>query len=407
MNESKFPRSYTAVLERLRGRLRESAPGLIQILSGPRQAGKTTLLLELAREFGESALYAAADTSGAALPGWWEELGQRAERLAASRTAMLLVDEIQYLPDWGRRLKALADRIRRDRIPLHVAAAGSSSLRVGAGARESMAGRFERLTLSHWPARELATRFALPSLEAVRQLVRSGSYPGSMAFRDDPARLRAWLRDAIVEPAVGRDVLLVEAVRKPALLRQLFALAAAHPAEIVSLQKLCARLSGGGALETAAHYLHLLEEAFLVAAVPKYSERALRRRASPPKLVVLNQGLLWADPPATPEAAPDLWGRRVENACLAHAWNAGQEVTYWRAEPFEVDGIFEGSWGRWAVEVKAGGYGTADLSGLLEFVRRHRGFRPLVLCDRGAERAGRDAGVEVLPWEDFLLEGPA
>jgi hypothetical protein len=90
MNESRFPRSYTAVLEQFRGRLREPAPGLVQILSGPRQVGKTTLLLELARELGESALYAAADTSGAALSGWWEELGQRAERLAASGTATLL-----------------------------------------------------------------------------------------------------------------------------------------------------------------------------------------------------------------------------------------------------------------------------------------------------------------------------
>jgi len=39
---------------------------------------------------------------------------------------------------------------------------------------------------------------------------------------------------------------------------------------------------------------------------------------------------------------------------LAHAWNSGQVVSYWREEPLEVDGILEGSWGKWAIEVKTG-----------------------------------------------------
>ena len=72
----------------------------------------------------------------------------------------------------------------------------------------------------------------------------------------------------------------------------------AAPAQVVSLQKIQGHLVERGALETIAHYLPLLEEAFLVTALPKHARRALRRRAAPPKLVVLNQALLAATDPA-------------------------------------------------------------------------------------------------------------
>jgi predicted AAA+ superfamily ATPase len=76
------------------------------------------------------------------------------------------------------------------------------------------------------------------------------------------------VRDAILEPAIGRDILALAAVRRPALLRQVFGVAASSPAQIVSLQKIQGQLQDAGALETLSHYLGLLEEAFLVAALP-------------------------------------------------------------------------------------------------------------------------------------------
>jgi predicted AAA+ superfamily ATPase len=64
--------SYGHCLQVLMDRLREAAPGRIQILTGPRQVGKTTLLLELAEQFGNRAVYAARDDPSAALSGFWE-----------------------------------------------------------------------------------------------------------------------------------------------------------------------------------------------------------------------------------------------------------------------------------------------------------------------------------------------
>ena len=183
----------------------------------------------------------------------------------------------------------------------------------------------------------------------------------------------------------------------------------ASPARIVSLQKIQGQLQERGALETVAHYLGLLEDAYLVAALPKHARRAARRRAAPPKLVVLNQALLAvADPRGAPDPArdPDRFGAWVENACLAHAWNTGQQLAYWREEPVEVDGVLEGPWGRWAVEVKIGPIGAGDLRGLLEFTRRFPEYRPLLICDAAARAVGERLHVPVIAWKEFLLSGP-
>ena len=390
-------------------RLGERAPGRIQLLTGPRQVGKTTLLLELAAQFGDRAVYAAGDEPGAALPGFWERRWAEAEARAKQGTAVLLLDEVHRLPDWAGRLKGQWDLTRRRHIPIHVVATGSSALRVATGSRESLTGRFERLTLSHWPATALADAFHLSPRQAVHDLIRFGSYPGAVEFQRDLARWRAYVRDSIIGPAIGRDVLALGAVRRPALLRQVFAIAAALPAQIVSLQKMQGQLQDGGALETVAHYLALLQDAYLIAPIEKHSPQVHRRRASPPKLVVLNNALLSATHPnGSPDPArePERFGFWVENACLAFAINQGQQVWYWREEPLETDAVCDGSWGKWAIEVKTGRFDVHALGGLLEFCRRNPAYKPLVITAPGDEEIGRRHGIESINWEDFLMTGP-
>lgn len=394
----------------LLSRLTEAAPGHIQLLTGPRQVGKTTLLLEIAEKFGPQAVYAAGDEPGAALPGFWERCWHAAEERAQSGKAVLLLDEVHHLPDWAARLKGYWDRARRRHAGIHVIATGSSALRVAMGSRESLAGRFERLTLNHWPAVSLASAFHLPPHEAAASLVRFGSYPGAVQFAADPLRWRAYVLDAIIEPAIGRDVLAMAAVRRPALLRQIFALAIGMPAQIVSLQKLQGQLLDKGALETIAHYLALLQDAYLIAPLERYSAGVHRRRAAPPKLIALNNALISATHPGgAPEAQqePERFGRWVENACLATAINQGQHVGYWREEPFEIDGVLEGSWGHWALEIKTGKFAASELQGLLEFTRRHSKFKPLVITAPGDEARARSLRIPGMNWQEFLLSGPS
>jgi predicted AAA+ superfamily ATPase len=146
-----------------------------------------------------------------------------------------------------------------------------------------------------------------------------------------------------------------------------------------------------------------------VAALTKFTARAARGRAAPPKLITLSNALLApVNPDGIPHqtAEPARFGAWVENACLAHAWNAGQRVTYWREEPLEVDAVLDGSWGRWAIEVKTGAVTAADLRGLAAFTERNSRYRALVVEGDEAVLAARRLGVAATAWQDFLLNGP-
>jgi predicted AAA+ superfamily ATPase len=249
----------------------------------------------------------------------------------------------------------------------------------------------------------------MSSTRACDTALRWGSYPGSIEYLNDPLRWAAYVREAVIEPALSRDIRDIGPVRKPALLRQVFWVAASSPAQVVALKRLQGRLEDAGSLETIATYLDLLERAYLVAHIDKFSTRAARRRAAPPKLVTLNQALLAvADPLGPPTAAQDSerLGRWIENAVMAHAWNRGQRVRYWREEPFEVDMVLDGSWGSFAVEVKSGRYAQSDLAGLLEFTRRHARYEPLFVGVAGGLGLAERLGVRALTWQDFLLHGP-
>ena len=399
---------YHATKTSLENRLEESAPSRGQILTGPRQVGKTSILLDIARHWGDSAIYLAADAPEAALPGWWEIQWRRAVELARVRKAVLLLDEIQYLPNWSRLLKSAIDQVYREQLAIHIVATGSAALELGSGARETMAGRYERLAIRQWTARDLAQAFSLSQDEAVDCFVRFGSFPGGMRLLSDVPRWRAYLRDSIVDPAVGRDLMMLESIRKPALLRQVFAVCTGHPSEIMSLAKIAGSITDAGTLETIAHYLSLLEEAYLVSASRKFSGREVRKRASSPKLVPLNNAFLAAsrtDDPPTAQSSPTLWGRWVENACLGFAIGCEQAVGYWREEPLEVDAIIDGSWGKWAVEIKTGEYSSRDLTGLLEFHRRRPEYRPVVLCDARYLDTATRIGIDAIGWDAFLWDG--
>lgn len=399
---------YRAIRATLIKRLDEPAPARLQILTGPRQVGKTTILLDVASEWGDAAVYLAGDSPEAALPGWWEVQWRRAMDLARTRKTVILLDEVQYLPSWSRLVKAAIDQVHRERLPLHIVIAGSAALQVDSGARETMAGRYERLVLRQWSAPDLAEAFSLSQDQAVEAYVRFGSFPGGMPLLPDVPRWRAYLRDSIIDPAIGRDLLVLEPVRKPALLRQVFAVCAGHPSQILSLAKIAGAIADAGTLDTIAHYLNLLEEAYLVSPVRKYSARELRRRSSPPKVVPLSNAFLAAtlagDPPM-PERNPETWGLWLENACLASAIASGQTVHYWREEPLEVDMVLSGSWGKWAVEIKSGEHTTRELAGLLEFCRRWPDHRPMVVGEDQHSHTARTLGAEFLSWRQFLWNG--
>jgi predicted AAA+ superfamily ATPase len=197
-------------------------------------------------------------------------------------------------------------------------------------------------------------------------------------------------------------------VNKPALLRQINSIASAHPSEIISLQKLAAMLLEKGTLETISHYLSLLNEAYLLAAIDKYSEKEVRKRAAPPKLVPLSNAFLTAysdTEPPTAEKDPIRWGHWLENACIAATVNAGYHVSYWREEPYEIDMAVTTNGKKWAVEIKSGKFTMYDLKGLLTFIVRHKDFRPLIIGEETFRNIAESNGIDFIRWQDYLLTG--
>lgn len=344
-------------LSDLRRHLQEPRP-LVQVLVGPRQVGKTTTALQLAAEAGDTAIYATADEAGGLGTSWIETQWARARSRAKSHDPTLLVlDEIQKVPEWSSAVKRLVDEDRRRPTDVRVLLLGSAALLIDDGLNESLAGRFERTWMGQWTWPEMREAFGT----SLDDYVRFGGYPGAAPLRSEPQRWAAFVRDAIVETTIGRDVLQVTRVEKPALLRAVFDLACAYSSRELSYQKMIGQLQDAGNTTTVAHYLELLHRAGMVRGLQKFAGRRVRRRASSPKLLALDTGLVTATQHATAidqQSDPERWGALVETcvgAHLNHAHERGDaELFYWRDGGNEVDFILRRGDQLLAIEVKSG-----------------------------------------------------
>jgi predicted AAA+ superfamily ATPase len=381
-----------AITDTLAARLAEPRR-FIQAVVGARQVGKTTGVLQVLEDLEITNVYASADEPGLRGAGWLEQQWEHARLMARGRSSCVLaLDEVHKVPGWSETVKRLWDEDKRSGLDLRVCLLGSSSLLMTQGLTESLAGRFELLRATHWLYQECREAFGW---DADTYLFHGG-YPGAAGLVGDYARWRAYVLDSLVETTVSRDILLLARVDKPALLRQLFFLAAEQSGQVLSFTKMLGRLQDAGNTTTLAHYLDLLEQAGLVRGLSKFSGSQVRRRASMPKLLVLNTGLLSAvDGRNLEEARADRrhWGRLVESAVGAHLHavyqGQGPGLYYWRDGDYEVDYVLEGR-DLWAIEVKSGGP-PASLPGMDRFARRFGKARKLLVGEGG------------LGLEEFLL----
>lgn len=369
----------------------------IQVLAGPRQAGKTTLALQALAAVDRPHHYASADSPSLQDRTWVEQAWRRARMIAEDGTgAVLVLDEVQKIERWADVVKARWDEDTRSGRSLHVVLLGSSPLLVHRGLTESLAGRFEVLRVPHWSYREMSQAFGW----TLDEYLFFGGYPGAAPLTADEDRWRSYILESLVETTVGRDILLHAQVRKPALLRRLFDLACRYSGQILSYQKMLGQLQDAGNTTTLAHYLGLLEGAGMVAGIEKYAGEQVRRRASSPKLQVLNTALMSAVSGRSfsdAMADSEYRGRLVESAVGAHllarARLGGPTVYYWRDRGREVDFVVETGEGLAAIEVKSGRRPAAR-PGLDAF---ERAFGPAVRLR---------VGTGGLPVEEFLSEDP-
>jgi predicted AAA+ superfamily ATPase len=380
------------ILSKLVQRLAEPRR-FLQVMAGPRQVGKTTLARQLMDSFGNDSSYASAD-SIAPNDRIWIEQQWEAARLRCRQTGrwLLVLDEVQKVPGWSEMVKRLWDEDSTRGVDLRVVLLGSSPLLVQQGLSESLAGRFEILRVGHWSFSEMRDAFGL----TVDQYIYFGGYPGATPLIHDEERWRRYLLDSLIETTLARDILLMNRVDKPALLRQMFRLGCEYSGQILSYQKMLGQLQDAGNTTTLAHYLDLLSGAGMLCGLSKFSSEVVRQRNSSPKLQVLNNGLMTAQSAGKfteSRGDPERWGRIAESAIgayLANAALAGDfEIFYWREASKEVDFVLRKGKQVIALEVKAGNRSTT-LPGIAAFDKIYSPRKKLLV------------GTGGIPFEEFL-----
>ena len=372
---------------------------LIQVLYGPRQVGKTTLIKQLLAEVEIPYLFATADDMIGADAVWLRKLwGQaRMKHQQLHQTEFLLViDEVQKITNWSETVKKEWDMDTFDDLPIKVILLGSSSLLIQKGLTESLAGRFESLFIPHWSYSEMQEAFGW----TLEQYIWYGGYPGSASLVTDESRWKRYIKNSLIESSLSRDILMLTRVDKPALLRRLFEIGCSYSTQILSLSKVQGELMEKGNLTTLGNYLSLLEWAGLLCGLEKYAGDIIRKRSSKPKFQVFNNALLSAQSEnnfAETRADGKLWGRMVESAVGTHLLNLSYtqdyQLYYWNENSQEVDYVLQKGSKLVAIEVKSGKDATND--GMAVFDKK---FHP---------RALYTIGTDGIPLEDFFRMNPA
>jgi predicted AAA+ superfamily ATPase len=371
----------------------------VQVLAGPRQTGKTTVVRQVMADSKLPTHYASADEPTLRDRAWLEQQwdGARLKARANPAGALLVLDEIQKVHDWSSVVKFLWDADTHAGIPLRVVLLGCSPLLIQTGLTESLAGRFEIIAVPHWSYTEMREAFDW-NLE---RFIFFGAYPGAAGLIDDLSRWQRYILDSLIETTISRDILLLTRVDKPALLRRLFQLGCAYSGQILSYQKMIGQLTDPGNTTTLAHYLDLLQGVGMLGGLEKYAQGQARQRGSSPKLQVLNTALMTAlDQRPLEQARQDgnYWGRLVESCIGAHLLNTSLgtniTVTYWRERNHEVDFVCQQGGNTVAIEVKSGARREA-LPGMEAFARQFHPTRQLLVGGQG------------IAMEDFLSQPAA
>lgn len=359
----------------------------IQVIVGPRQVGKSTLITQVLEECTLPYDNYSADDVARVSANWlaqiWE--AQRMKMLSRGESKRLLViDEVQKIRNWSETVKAEWDRDTREKRELTVVLLGSSRMWIEKGLTESLAGRFELIRLSHWTYLEMKECFGW----TLQQYVYYGGYPGAARYINNDTRWRNYVKDSLIEPSISKDILMDTKIMKPQLLRQLFEIGSDYSGELLSLTKVAAQLQDAGNVTTLAGYLHLLDECGLLCGLQKYAEDDARKYNSVPKFQVHNNALrnVYADEEfAEMIENPQAWGRYVESAIGAYLVSQAQiydyKVYYWRDKADEVDYVLVRRKKKIAIEVKSGR--RTINNGLPKFAETYHPHKSLVVGSGG------------------------
>jgi len=386
------------VYEIISHRLEDEPRRFIQVIYGPRQVGKTTLISQFTDTTKLVCHYVSADAVPATQGIWIAQQWETARLMLNSDKAdevILIIDEVQKIENWSELVKKEWDADTRNKVNLKVVLLGSSRLLLQKGLSESLAGRFETIYLGHWSYSEMNQAFGITP----EQFVWFGGYPGAISLIEDEKRWKSYITDSLVETSISKDILMLTRVDKPALLKRLFELGCNYSGQILSFTKIMGQLLDAGNTTTLANYLHLLDTAGLLSGIEKYSATRIRQKSSSPKFQVHNTALISAqqfEAFRTISTHAPKWGRWVESAIGAHLLNysitEGFKLFYWRDRSHEVDFVLEHNGKLIGLEVKSGAIKKS--SGMTAFKNQYTGARVFIVGNPG------------IPWQNFLAMNP-
>ena len=369
----------------------------MQIIIGPRQTGKTTAVVQALDRMKMPHHFVSADEPGISQTEWLRNEWAQARMLAKNGEAILVVDEIQKIKDWSAIVKLLWDEDSRTRLPLKVILTGSSSLLLQKGLSESLMGRFEILFSPHWNYVECKEAFGY----SLDDFLFFGGYPGAATLIKDEERWARYMGMSIIEPTISQDILMMEEVRKPALLRSLFMLGSSYSSQELSFTKMLGQLQDAGNTVTLAHYLDLLGKANILTGLQNYSGNQIRSRKSSPRFVVYDTSLLtYADGTSRRRLldSPTERGRLVESAVgaylLGRSKEDGFDVYWWRNRSDEVDFVIKKGSQLTAIEVKSGR--IKNVGGSLVFKKHYPEALSLVVGSANCGLEGFLSGEKAL-----------
>jgi len=377
---------YQIVIDRLCERRK-----FIQVIMGPRQVGKTTVVKQALQALNNEIPYLmfSADNVPATQNSWISDCWATARvqmKLEGNEELILVIDEIQKLEGWSEVVKKEWDYDSFNDVNLKVILLGSSRVLLQKGLADSLAGRFETIKMTHWNYAEMHEAFGL----SFDEYVYYGGYPGAASLIKDPDRWGDYIRDSIIDATINKDILFDTAIGKPALLRQTFELGASYSGQIVSLTKIVGSLQDAGNTTTLSGYLNILKDSCLLAGIHKFSIDKARQRASIPKFQVFNSALRNVYSGYSFREAmmnPKVWGHFFESAIGAHliseSFTENYEVFYWRDGDLEVDFILKKDNKIVAIEVKSNNDTTNN--GLAVFRERYKPHHSIVVGKGGMD----------------------
>lgn len=331
----------------------------IQVVMGPRQVGKSTVVKQVLGEIDTPYQFFSADNVPATNTGWVSNCWAAIRSLMTAKDyteTILVIDEIQKIQNWSEVVKKEWDDDSFHDRNIKVLLLGSSRVLLEKGLSESLGGRFEEIRMTHWSYPEMKECFGL----SLDEYLYYGGYPGAADLIHDPDRWEQYIQSAIIDATINKDILMNTAISKPALLKQTFELGAAYSGELLSLTKMLGSLQDAGNTVTLAGYVNLLDESGLLCGLQKYSIDSARRRSSVPKFQVYNNALKMVFNARTfDQAIMDRkeWGRIYESGIgsylVSQAFVHRFEVFYWRERNDEVDFILRKKGTVIAIEVKS------------------------------------------------------